>query len=148
VNRFIASSLVVTTNNENTLKIALPLSQFLHSLPTENSITEWFLVFSEPWIRKAEVAFARTHCLTPYGANYIYKSIISTGPKPAFLQYKTKENGIVKHGGGNEDCRIVRRRGSHIFRTISSQMAARLSALRADTLLPPARYLVLISVRG
>jgi hypothetical protein len=31
--------------------------------------------------------------------------------------------------------RVVRRRGSHIFYTIGSQMAVRLSALRAD--LPP-----------
>jgi hypothetical protein len=40
---------------------------------------------------------------------------------------------------------VVRRRGSHIFKTIGSQMAVR-SALRAGRLLPPGRFLVLISV--
>jgi hypothetical protein len=44
--------------------------------------------------------------------------------------------------------RVVRRRGSHIFYTIVSQMAVRLSALRAGRPLPPRRFLVLISVRG
>jgi hypothetical protein len=44
--------------------------------------------------------------------------------------------------------RIVRRRGSHIFHTIGSQMAVRLSALRADHPLPSGRFQVLISVRG
>jgi hypothetical protein len=39
------------------------------------------------------------------------------------------------------------RRGSHIFKTIGSQMAVRLSALRADSPLTPGRLLVLISVR-
>jgi hypothetical protein len=42
----------------------------------------------------------------------------------------------------------VRRRGSHIFQTFSSQMAMRLSALRTDRPLPPGRFLVLISARG
>jgi hypothetical protein len=41
----------------------------------------------------------------------------------------------------------VRRRGSHIFWTIGSQMAVR-SASRAGRALPPGRFLVLISVRG
>jgi hypothetical protein len=44
--------------------------------------------------------------------------------------------------------RVVRRRGSHIFYTIGSQMAVRLSALRAGRHLPPGRFLVLISVRS
>jgi hypothetical protein len=39
-------------------------------------------------------------------------------------------------------------RGSHIFWTIGSQMAVRLSALRTDCPLLPARFLVLVSVRG
>jgi hypothetical protein len=43
--------------------------------------------------------------------------------------------------------RVVRRRGSHIFYTIGTQMAVRLSALRACRPLPPGRFLVLISVR-
>jgi hypothetical protein len=43
--------------------------------------------------------------------------------------------------------RIVRRRGSHIFKTIGSQMAMR-SALRARHPLAPGKFLVLISVRG
>jgi hypothetical protein len=34
------------------------------------------------------------------------------------------------------------------FRTFGSQMAARLSALRAGRFLPPGRFLVLISVTG
>jgi hypothetical protein len=38
--------------------------------------------------------------------------------------------------------------GSHIFPTIGSQMAARLSPLLAGRFLPPGRFLVLISVRG
>jgi hypothetical protein len=44
--------------------------------------------------------------------------------------------------------RIVRRRGSHIFWTVNSQMAVRLSALRAGRPLPPGRFLVFISVRS
>jgi predicted RNA binding protein YcfA (HicA-like mRNA interferase family) len=43
---------------------------------------------------------------------------------------------------------VVRRRGSHIFYTIDSQMAVRLSALRPGRPLPPGGFLVLISVRG
>jgi hypothetical protein len=43
---------------------------------------------------------------------------------------------------------FVRRRGSHIFYTIGSQMAVNLSALRAGCPLHPGRFLVLISVRG
>jgi hypothetical protein len=43
--------------------------------------------------------------------------------------------------------RVVRRRGSHIFETIGSQMAVRLSALSSLFPLPPGRLLVLISVR-
>jgi hypothetical protein len=43
--------------------------------------------------------------------------------------------------------RVVRRRGSHIFLAIGSQMAVR-SALRAGRPLPPGIFLVLISVRG
>jgi hypothetical protein len=38
--------------------------------------------------------------------------------------------------------------GSHIFLTIGSQMAVRLSASHACCPLPPGRFLVLISVRG
>jgi hypothetical protein len=41
--------------------------------------------------------------------------------------------------------RVVRRRG---FQTVGSQMAVRLSALRAGRPLPPGGFLVLISVRG
>jgi hypothetical protein len=44
--------------------------------------------------------------------------------------------------------RVVRRRGSHILLTIGSQMAVRLSALRAGCPLPSERFLMLISVRG
>jgi hypothetical protein len=44
--------------------------------------------------------------------------------------------------------RFVRRRDSHMFYTIGSQMAMNLSALRAGRPLPPGRFLVLISVRG
>jgi hypothetical protein len=44
--------------------------------------------------------------------------------------------------------RVVRRRGSHIFQTVGSQMAVKLSALRGGHPLPPGRFLVLISVRG
>jgi hypothetical protein len=46
-----------------------------------------------------------------------------------------------------EPLRVVRRRGFHILYTIDSQMAVRLSALRAGRPLPPERFLVLISVR-
>jgi hypothetical protein len=42
----------------------------------------------------------------------------------------------------------VRRRGSQIFYAIDSQVAVRLSALRATALYAPGRFLVLISVRG
>jgi hypothetical protein len=42
----------------------------------------------------------------------------------------------------------VRRRDSHIFQTICSQMAVILSALRAGHSLPPGRFLQLSSVRG
>jgi hypothetical protein len=44
--------------------------------------------------------------------------------------------------------RVVRRRGSHIFYTIGSQMAVRLLALRARRPLPSGRFLALISARG
>jgi hypothetical protein len=47
-----------------------------------------------------------------------------------------------------ETHRVVRRWGSHIYRKIDSQMAVRLSALRAGRPLPPGRFVVLISVRG
>jgi hypothetical protein len=47
---------------------------------------------------------------------------------------------------GRRAHRIVRRRGSHIFYTIGSQMAMRLSALRAGRPLPTGRFLVIISV--
>jgi hypothetical protein len=43
--------------------------------------------------------------------------------------------------------KVVRRRGSHIFYTISSQMAVRMSDLCAGRPLPSGRFLVLISVR-
>jgi hypothetical protein len=44
--------------------------------------------------------------------------------------------------------RVLRRRGSHIVYTVGSQMAVRLSALRAGHPLSPGRLLVLISGRG
>jgi hypothetical protein len=44
--------------------------------------------------------------------------------------------------------RIVKRQGSHIFFTVGSQMAVRLSALHASRPLFPGLFLVLISVRG
>jgi hypothetical protein len=47
-----------------------------------------------------------------------------------------------------EALRVARGWGSHIFLTIGSQMASRLSALHAGRFLPPGRFLVLISVRG
>jgi hypothetical protein len=43
---------------------------------------------------------------------------------------------------------FVRRRGSHIFWTVGTQMVVRLSALRAGRPLPPGRFLVLIPVTG
>jgi hypothetical protein len=43
---------------------------------------------------------------------------------------------------------VVRRRGSHIFYRVGSQMSVRLSAIRACRPLPPGRFMVLISVRG
>jgi hypothetical protein len=43
---------------------------------------------------------------------------------------------------------VLSRRGSHIFYTIASDMAVKLSALRAGRPLPPGIFLVLISVRG
>jgi hypothetical protein len=39
---------------------------------------------------------------------------------------------------------FVRRRGSHIFKIIGSQMAVNLLTLRAGRPLPPGRFLVLI----
>jgi hypothetical protein len=42
--------------------------------------------------------------------------------------------------------RVMRRRGSHIFQTIGSQMAVRLLASRSSCPLPPGRFLVPISV--
>jgi hypothetical protein len=44
--------------------------------------------------------------------------------------------------------RALRRRGSHIFETIGSQMVVRLSDLGAGRLPPSGRFLVLISVRS
>jgi hypothetical protein len=44
--------------------------------------------------------------------------------------------------------KVVRRQGSHIFYTIGSQMAVKLSALRAGRPLAPGRFLVLISIKG
>jgi hypothetical protein len=46
-----------------------------------------------------------------------------------------------------EALRVARGCGSHIFQTIGSQIAAKLSDLRAGRFLPPGRFLVLISVR-
>jgi hypothetical protein len=43
---------------------------------------------------------------------------------------------------------VMRRRGSHTFYRIGSQMAVKLSSLRAGRPLPPGRFLVLISVGG
>jgi hypothetical protein len=43
---------------------------------------------------------------------------------------------------------VTDRGGSHIFKTIGSQMAVRLSALRTGRPLSTGRFLVLISVRG
>jgi hypothetical protein len=43
--------------------------------------------------------------------------------------------------------RVVRRRGSHIFQTLVSQMAVT-SALRSGHNLPLGRFVVLISVKG
>jgi hypothetical protein len=43
---------------------------------------------------------------------------------------------------------VVKRRGSHTFYTIGSQIAVRLSVLPAGRPLPTGRFLVLISVRG
>jgi hypothetical protein len=48
---------------------------------------------------------------------------------------------------GVEAHRFLRRRGSHIFWTIGSLMAVRLSSLRAYHSLPAWRFLILISVR-
>jgi hypothetical protein len=47
-----------------------------------------------------------------------------------------------------EALRVVRGWGTHNFQTFSSQMVARLSALRAGRFLPPGEFLVLIFVRG
>jgi hypothetical protein len=44
--------------------------------------------------------------------------------------------------------RIVRRRGSHIFKRLNSQMAVRLSTLCASRALLPGSFLALISVKG
>jgi hypothetical protein len=46
-----------------------------------------------------------------------------------------------------EDHIVMRRRGSHVFYTIDSQMAVWLSGLRDDHPLPIERFLVLIYVR-
>jgi hypothetical protein len=43
--------------------------------------------------------------------------------------------------------KCVRFQGYHIFKTLGSQMAVKLSALFSGRSLPPGRYLVLISVR-
>jgi hypothetical protein len=43
--------------------------------------------------------------------------------------------------------KFVRRRGSHIFKTVKSKMAMGLSALQAGHPAPPGRFLGLISVR-
>jgi hypothetical protein len=44
---------------------------------------------------------------------------------------------LLVQGKAVETHRVVRRRGSHIFKTVGSQMAVRLSALRAGRPLPP-----------
>jgi hypothetical protein len=44
--------------------------------------------------------------------------------------------------------RVVRRRSPHIFQTVGSQMAVRLSALRVVYPLFPGRFLVISSVTG
>jgi hypothetical protein len=44
--------------------------------------------------------------------------------------------------------RVVRRQGSHIFQAVGTQMAVRLSALRAGRPLPPGKLLVLVFIRG
>jgi hypothetical protein len=63
-----------------------------------------------------------------------------------FRDLLQESNAIPVTGHGAH--KVVRRRGSHIFNTIGSQMAVRLSALRVGRSLPPGRSLVLISLRG
>jgi hypothetical protein len=47
-----------------------------------------------------------------------------------------------------EAYRLMRSHGSHMFYTVGSQIAVRLSALHAGHPLTPGRFLVLISLRG
>jgi hypothetical protein len=47
-----------------------------------------------------------------------------------------------------EASRVVRHRGFHMFKTVDSQMAVMLSALRSWRLLPPGIFMVLISVKS
>jgi hypothetical protein len=64
------------------------------------------------------------------------------------LLYTEKKKVKLSLQQAVESQRVVRHRGSHIFKTISSQMAVRSSALLASRPLPPGRFLVLISVGG
>jgi hypothetical protein len=78
-----------------------------------------------------------------------YTTIPETAHDPVFLYINsaTDERGAMNKNGVKtvklslqqavEARRFVRRRGSHIFQTIGSQMAMRLSALRAGRPLPP-----------
>jgi hypothetical protein len=52
----------------------------------------------------------------------------------------------VISNSAKEKSEVVRRRGSHNFQTIGSQMAVRLSALGTGPPLPPGRFLVHISI--
>jgi hypothetical protein len=69
-----------------------------------------------------------------------------------FLSYSIHSRHSAEPEGSlpysQETHRVVIRRGCHIFYTIGSEMALRLSALRAGRHLPPRKFLVLISVRG
>jgi hypothetical protein len=67
---------------------------------------------------------------------------------PCSFVIKCKQKGKAIPVTGVKARRALKNRGSQIFYTIVSQIAVRLSASRAGRPLPPARFLVLISVRG
>jgi hypothetical protein len=64
------------------------------------------------------------------------------------LQFPVRPHDMLSLQQAVDAHRVVRRRCSHIFWTIGSQIAVRLSALRAGRPLPPGIFLVLISLRG
>jgi hypothetical protein len=84
----------------------------------------------------------------------MWEEDIPDGTETFVHLHRTSQRHVIiwKNKGALEQAveahRVRRRQGSHIFYAIGSQMAVRLSVLRAGRPLPPGRFLALISFSG